>query len=412
MRAAGTPTASTARVVGGDSGGGYGGGHRTSGRDGREPWPWENGFTGELQGACGYKRPAHFTDSLRERALDAATAKGDRGRNSTGTRAWFKFTESLGQRASRPLDTNAPLWVKLEEETLAMQFVCALVEVRGVQPTVAANYFSQAQTWHKLEAGVKIAGGLKMERLAGMLKGIRRIVGDAPKRIRRGVAPQAMRKAMDLLLDPNDPADANIRAALATAFQGLLRVAEYTSDAKKFNTEKSLTRADIERCDEKMLVMMIHPCKNMIHVGGKTCPLVIGAGGKYIDAVREMRNMLRVDPTPAGEAMSTPLFRVPATGLPLRDSDISIAVKRCMVSVGEDPAQFASHSLRIGGATALFAAGADCTVIRTMGRWSSDLYRLYVRACFEKSIEWSRRCGSTSVQDLAGVADFDEVEHY
>ena len=185
-------------------------------------------------------------------------------------------------------------------------------------------------------------------------------------------------------------------------------MAEYTAD--KFISDKNLTRADIERCDEKMLVMMIHPCKNMIHVGGKTCPLVIGAGGKYIDAAHEVANMLRVDPTPAGRAKSTPLFRGPSCAL--RDSDISIAVKRCMASVGEDPAHFASHSLRIGGATALFAAGADCTVIRTMGRWSSDLYRLYVRACFEKSIEWSRRCGSTSVRDLAGVTDFDEVEHY
>ena len=27
-------------------------------------------------------------------------------------------------------------------------------------------------------------------------------------------------------------------------------------------------------------------------------------------------------------------------------------------------------------------AGADPLVIRTMGRWSSDCYRLYVRACF------------------------------
>jgi hypothetical protein len=36
--------------------------------------------------------------------------------------------------------------------------------------------------------------------------------------------------------------------------------------------------------------------------------------------------------------------------------------------------------MRIGGATALFAAGANETVIRTMGRWSSDLHRLYVRA--------------------------------
>ena len=67
--------------------------------------------------------------------------------------------------------------------------------------------------------------------------------------------------------------------------------------------------------------------------------------------------------------------------------------------------------MRIGGATALFAAGANETVIRTMGRWSSDMHRLYVRACFEQCCEWTRRAGTQSVSDLAGMP-FDEVDDY
>ena len=82
-----------------------------------------------------------------------------------------------------------------------------------------------------------------------------------------------------------------------------------------------------------------------------------------------------------------------------------------MNAIGENPAEFGTHSLRIGGATALFAAGADPTVIRTLGRWSSDLYKLYVRACFEKSIEWSRIAGSQAVHDVAGQ-HYDEVADY
>ena len=65
---------------------------------------------------------------------------------------------------------------------------------------------------------------------------------------------------------------------------------------------------------------------------------------------------------------------------------------------------------RIGGATALFAAGANETVIRTMGRWSSDIHRLYVRACFEDCCEWTRRAGSAQVSDVAGT--YDEVDYY
>ena len=81
-----------------------------------------------------------------------------------------------------------------------------------------------------------------------------------------------------------------------------------------------------------------------------------------------------------------------------------------MVVIGEDPAQFGTHSYRIGGATALFAAGANETIIRTMGRWSSDLHRLYVRACFEQCVNWTRQAGSATVSPLSG--EFDEVDHY
>ena len=33
-----------------------------------------------------------------------------------------------------------------------------------------------------------------------------------------------------------------------------------------------------------------------------------------------------------------------------------------MVSIGEDPTGYSTHSMRIGGATALFAAGANETL--------------------------------------------------
>ena len=147
-----------------------------------------------------------------------------------------------------------------------------------------------------------------------------------------------------------------------------------------------------------------------MHLAGKTCPLVIGAGGLHVDAVAEVANMLRVDPTPRGCEDSTPLFRDPFTNSPLSYEKVLNVTKQLMASINENPAHFGTHSYRIGGATALFAAGANETVIRTMGRWSSDLHRLYVRACFEQCQEWTRKAGSATVSDLAG--SFDEVDFY
>ena len=375
-------------------------------------WPWETStyLTGGIGVGSSMSRPVrawHPLDVSVNAGLDQASRDGKRGRTHTGVKAWFAFCEdTMGTQADRPMDPNEPLWAKLEEEWLAMRFVCALVEERGISTDSARVYFSSLQGWHAREHGVKLAGGLKLERLPQMLKGLRRIIGDQPRAVRRGIAPQALKKAFDLVLDPSNPVHANIRAALATALQGLLRSAEFTSSDKR----DMLTRDDLVQLNDDQMVIMMHPCKNMHHLSGKTCPLVIGAGGEFVDAVWEVANLLRIDPTPPGLEGTTPLFRDPSTNAPLSYQLVLDVTRQLMRAIGEDESQFGTHSYRIGGATALFAAGANETVIRTMGRWSSDLHRLYVRACFEQCVDWTRRAGSTQVSDLSGT--FDEVDYY
>ena len=373
-------------------------------------WPWETGPTGAKH--SGGKRRAHRLDRVVQRGLFAATADGSMGANTTGVRKWRAFCAAEGTCPGRPLDPNVSLSVKLEEEWLAMRFVAALVEDGGVLPNTAAGYFGQVQGWHAKEFGVKLASGMKLSRLPAMLKGLRRVVGESGRAVRRGIAPQALRRAMDLCLDPSDVEHANIRAALALALQGLLRAAEFTVDGR-FDLRRDLSRADIVSLTEERLVVMMRPCKNMHHLSGKTVPLIIGAGGGFIDAVAEMRNLLAVDPVAAADAASTPMFRTGRLAherKPLRADDVRSFTRVLMASIGEDASQFGAHSYRIGGATALFAAGADPTVIRTMGRWSSDIYRLYVRACFSQTIEWSKRAGSQHVHDVA--QEFAEVDSY
>ena len=107
----------------------------------------------------------------------------------------------------------------------------------------------------------------------------------------------------------------------------------------------------------------------MRHLAGKTVPLVIAAGGKYIDAVAEMLNLRRVDPSGwAEDGAITSLFHDPSTNSQLLSSKLRDELRRIMTAIGENAMEFGTHSLRIGGATALFAAGASPEVIRTMGR--------------------------------------------
>jgi hypothetical protein len=351
----------------------------------------------------------HTLDSLIRSGLDNATVDGNMGRDKTGVKAWFQFWEDEGGSPHRVLDPYyTTIHAKLAEEWKCMQFLAALVEERGIAPDSAAVYFSQTQGWHGREHGIKLCGGLKLTRLPQMIKGWKRM-GDAPQpRVRRAIAPQKLRKAMDMLLERSNPDHACIRAAITLAFQGLLRSAEYSmTGSTKWNKKDHLTRRDLAELTLRRLVLWMHPCKNMHHLKGKTVPLVIGAGGTYLDAVQELANYLGLDPD---RSEDTPLFRLPSTGEALRDSDVMAWTRALMAAVGLDPNEYGTHSYRIGGATALFAQGADPTVIRTMGRWSSDIYRLYVRACFDRCCQWTAQAGSCAVTD--SVVDFDEVDDY
>ena len=389
----------------------------------RVQWPWTNSKAASSDASCAVSEAAiaahifnstrtvrqrHRLDDMIELCLDKASSGGKRGRDHVGVRAWFAFTEDvMGVPANRPLDPQTtPLWAKLEDEWLAMRFVCALVSERGITPNSAYQYFCMVQGWHSREWGVKLAGGLKLERLPQMLKGMRRVIEVKPTAPRRGVAPDKLRKAMDILLDPAVPKHANLRAALACALQGLLRSAEYTNKAGKVD-KYTILRSDVVELRKDRAVLMMHPCKNNHHLSGKTCPLVIGGGGTFVDSMAEIYNLRLVDP--CSDSTVTPLFRDPDTNTPIRYDTINNLLKQLMLVVGEGTEGISTHSLRIGGATALFAAGATETVIRTMGRWSSDIHRLYVRACFEQCCDWTRKAGSQLVNR---VPQFTEVDDY
>jgi len=50
---------------------------------------------------------------------------------------------------------------------------------------------------------------------------------------------------------------------------------------------------------------------------------------------------------------------------------------------GFDPSRVSSHSLRVGGASALAAAGLPEYLIKEMGSWRSNAYLIYLRTCLQ-----------------------------
>jgi hypothetical protein len=67
-----------------------------------------------------------------------------------------------------------------------------------------------------------------------------------------------------------------------------------------------------------------------------------------------------------------------ANGLPVTRMQIQAMLERAAIAEGVAPERFRSHSLRIGGATALYHIYHDVEIIKRYGRWSSNAFHAYL----------------------------------
>ena len=88
-------------------------------------------------------------------------------------------------------------------------------------------------------------------------------------------------------------------------------------------------------------------------------------------------------------------------------SSISNAVKRAAKLYGLDPKRYSSHSLRSGGATAMFLGGSSDATVQLFGRWTSDAYKAYVR--IETST--NEKLATKMIKSLGGFNSFNPYLH-
>ena len=366
--------------------------------------------------------------ALRAKYVNAAVADKSGGDRTTAVRHWLRFC-CFGRRISpiRECDDGSPLSVKLHEESLLMDFALWLVLCRPLGRSIAvdtaAGYVGTVRAWHERKFGSKIGASLELTRLRDMLKGLRREIDQPARRRRYGVRTQQLAAAMEKALRPEASRDderldaINLRAALSTAFCVLLRAAEMAlQPGEKWDPSKHLSRDDLSFFHDSEGVLcaalMMRPCKSGKHLRGKTVRLVLRSGGTLLDPVSELWRLVHEDPVPKSERASTPLFRLRAKGQPacLSVADVRAVVKALMKAVGEDPALFGAHSLRIGGASAALAAGVEPSVLRICGRWNSDIFEIYARLSREAASRVTSLIGSTAFFDLERGFHSEELE--
>lgn len=160
-----------------------------------------------------------------------------------------------------------------------------------------------------------------------------------------------------------------IWAAMLTAFFGFLRVSEYTSpNVHSFLPESTLCYNDIT-LQNTQISLTLKASKTDPFRSGTTVRLA--ANGSPLCPVAALSAFMMNHPSQSG-----PLF-VFHDGKYLTREKISKYLKQFISSMPVK--NVSSHSFRIGAATTAARAGYPRWLIQTLGRWSSDCFREYIR---------------------------------
>ena len=210
-----------------------------------------------------------------------------------------------------------------------------------------------------------------MRYLYYVLRGIRRIQGNSLTRQPRSPITVSHLWIMLSFLSSSkfSPHDkAMWHCAIVTAFFGLLRVSEFTC-ASIFDPACHLSPADISfKPDNSIMYINIKSSKTDPFRTGCTIRLAAIPNHKLCP-VTAMQQYLKFCTLQQG-----PLFLF-NNGAFLTRKFVAAFLHLSLPGVPN----INTHSFRIGGASAALSAGASDSLIRIMGRWSSDCFNNYLR---------------------------------
>ena len=164
-------------------------------------------------------------------------------------------------------------------------------------------------------------------------------------------------------------------AACCLAFFGFLWCGEFTvSSGASFDRAKHLAFQDISvdsHFEPTVLAVRIKASKT--DQFGKGMTIFLGKAPSNLCPVTAVLSYIAIRGPAEG-----PLF-TRADGHPLTRQWFVDHIHQALSLAGIDASAYNGHSFRIGAATTAAAAGISESLIKTLGRWSSAAYQLYIR---------------------------------
>lgn len=211
-----------------------------------------------------------------------------------------------------------------------------------------------------------LVGCLRLQRL---LRGIKRVQGP--------VTPRRLPITIDHLrviqrsLDLSTADHMMLWAACCLGFFGFLRAGEFTVNST-FHPSTHMTVSDVQADS------LVNPTCFKVRIKcSKTdpfragCDIYLGRGVGLVCPIVALGNYLSQRGATPG-----PLFRF-SSGRPLTRQQLSSSVQSILHAAGYS-GSYSGHSFRIGAATTAAARGVPDHLIKTLGRWSSDAYQIYI----------------------------------
>ena len=355
----------------------------------------------------------------KRRFLGAANADMVGGRKSTGVRGWITFCV-FGLKVSPipdPLDTSFEHRRMVEErlEDFAVWYAVCRPSGRQASHKSIGKYVSSVRAWYKRNYRTELGLGARGARISDILKGYGRVVDQPPPMERIGCAPADLALGMQAALESEpDSVRCMWRAALTFGMSAMARACEIAIDKEQhevFDGTQHMTARDVAavvRGGQQHAAVRMRKRKNLKVLRGKDHTVMIAAGGAHFDAAECLFEWLAVRRA-AGVSDDKPLF-CHASGASITTEEVRRMVRRVMEAAGRDPKVYGGHSLRIGGATAAHAAGVPPSLIRLMGRWSSDIYEIYCRLSLESALGVGQAIASAQVTATAEAFHDENLE--
>ncbi|KAJ7753907.1 hypothetical protein DFH07DRAFT_744124 [Mycena maculata] len=177
-------------------------------------------------------------------------------------------------------------------------------------------------------------------------------------------------------LDPDIPLDASVGSCLTTGYYSCARLGELTvKTLSSFDPSKHVKRSDVrEETDANGLVMTVLglPVTKSKQTGED---IFYSAQNDSTDPRRSFANHLRINAPP----LDSHLFSYKHKGVhrPLTKTAFITRIHKAFKAAKLDPLQ--GHGIRIGATLFYLLRGTPFDVVKTIGRWASDAFLLYLR---------------------------------